>query len=372
MKELLLSICSAILGLFVFLLIDLVLSASILINPDARKPYLRFDSGWYELKKDFMGVDQWGEKIYPVKTDSLGFRSDDLKINNELAKVIFLGDSFTYGINGAWSETFVGMFARYSNVNVLNGGVPSYSPTPYLVQYQKATVSNRLATPHTVILGIDPSDVQDEATRWREGSDHPVDISPAQSISGFRNFLSRRLYLTKQIYRFVQASNTKTATMQQVFDTPQTAFLWKDWLGINDNFSPLGVEGGIKQIEKVVEKIALHAHRSEGELFLLVYPHPANLAHENRNFDWEQYIEGLCKKFVCSGVINTLPRFRSIQRAEPDWYTKYFVDGDVHFTEAGNKIVFEEIARQLKKKVQKYSSSTGSPQFSHSRDSEND
>jgi hypothetical protein len=55
----------------------------------------------------------------------------------------------------------------------------------------------------------------------------------------------------------------------------------------------------------------------------------------------------MCERLSCSGVIDTIPRFRDIATADKDWYRKYYVYGDIHFNEAGNKIVAEEILKSL-------------------------
>src|SRR5882724_9225945 len=125
-----------------FLLVDVVFSRHVLPHPDQRpvlladdkKPYLQKDDGWYELKRDFVGADDWGTNIFAVETDQYGFRKGSNKSGP--GDVIFLGDSFAYGINGLWNETFVGMYDLSTSNKVLNAAVCSYSPTPYLHQYK--------------------------------------------------------------------------------------------------------------------------------------------------------------------------------------------------------------------------------------------
>ena len=106
------------------------------------KPYVKLESGWYELKRNFYGSDQFGNSIIPVRTDAFGFRQALSKSENLKSKVIFLGDSFTYGINLPFEKTFAGIFAEQTKIKILNAGVASYSPTPYLYQYKKALKEN--------------------------------------------------------------------------------------------------------------------------------------------------------------------------------------------------------------------------------------
>jgi threonyl-tRNA synthetase len=124
---------------------------------------LQLNNGWYELKSNFIGKDQYGPNIFPVMTNDYGFRKGPNSPNGGKHEFIFLGDSFTYGINGAWNETFVGIFEAQSGKMVLNAGVSSYSPSAYLFQYKKALKNGALSAKHTVIVALDISDVQDEA-----------------------------------------------------------------------------------------------------------------------------------------------------------------------------------------------------------------
>ena len=176
-------------------------------------PYLSSDSGWYELKKNFKGKDIYGNITFNLETDKFGFRKSLNSAEESKYDVIFLGDSFTYGINGPWEETFVGMYAAQSGKKVINAGVSSYSPTPYLYQYKKALKEGILANKHTVIIGIDISDVQDEAAFWNwdeANQDHPVkikinnkEVEEKKDVtlrSKFRNYLP----LTVKIYRYVR------------------------------------------------------------------------------------------------------------------------------------------------------------------------
>ena len=134
-------------GVGLFLMADYALSARILSDPMAdvewvsasERPYRQDSHVWYELKRGFRGRDYWGRDIYDVRTDQYGFRADDERNDKPgQAAVIFLGDSFTYGLNGPWAQTFVGMYDRAAPARIANAAVPSYSPTPYLHRYRQA------------------------------------------------------------------------------------------------------------------------------------------------------------------------------------------------------------------------------------------
>lgn len=98
---------------------------------------------------------------------------------------------------------------------VLNGGVSSYSPTAYLYQYKKALKENSLTENHTIIIGIDISDVQDEASYWtwnEKSQPHPRRIklnsipesNENKNVSDLQQKKQESFPLTKKIYTFVR------------------------------------------------------------------------------------------------------------------------------------------------------------------------
>lgn len=332
------------------------------------RPFLEKDLGWYELKPDYSGFDQFGPHIFPVATDSHGFRKAITEPPVSSYDIIFLGDSFTYGVNGAWEETFVGMYARESGRAVINAGVSSYSPTAYAYQYRKATAANMLKQPHIVVVGIDISDVQDEAGIWMAGDEHPrrqkaaldyqkppVD-STQKSKPSFRKILKEKLPLTFAIYRVFRPSRSGLAQSDwPVFDRPRSAFTHVDWDELNKHpayiqesgYAPLGVRGGLDKIVLKLADIGDIARQQSAEVYYLIYPYPAQIHFSKDKFSWSEFMRETCKRNSCRGVIDTIPQFRRLANETDDWYRKYFIDGDVHFNEGGNRIVADALLKAL-------------------------
>lgn len=347
-----------------FLIADFAFSRSILpeqqdmVLPPEQKPYLEGDHGWYELKRDFVGSDSWGKKVYPVKTDHFGFRVNDRHdaVTAGDADVIFLGDSYTYGINGSWSETFVGMLEGKLERHVVNAGVSSYSPTVYLYQYQKALDAGILSQGHSVVVALDISDIQDEATRWESGSPHPILLSPpvkpGDSKPGFGEKIKSRLMFTQRIAQYLRHHTGSDAPDTTIYDMPRSAFTWKSWDQLNQEiypggYAPLGVSGGIQRTTSQLTELDKLVKQKKAKLYFLIYPWPAQIKHGMAQMDWERYVNDLCKKLACAGVINTFPVFRQIAERDSLWYKEYFIEGDVHFSTLGNSVVFGEIAKTI-------------------------
>lgn len=325
------------------------------------------DNGWYELKYNHTGKDSWGERVIDIKTDEYGFRSNEKDSDKSgPADFIFLGDSATYGVHGPWNETFVGMFDKITSSRVLNAAVGSYSPTAYLHQYQKAIKLKALNKDHKIIIGLDMSDVADEANEWRTGPYHPVKRTfikngvlketndKNNNTSDFRNFLQRNFSLTRQIYQFIRYGNPTYCEREiGLTNLYHGAFTWMDWEELTfsrkivngavcKGYGKLGVEFGLKSIEDKIEKIAFLAKNYDAEIYLLIYPWPSDIVHTPK-FNWSEYVSNLCNKIKCSGVVDLFPKFLEISKTDENWYKKYYVNGDLHHNKTGNLVIFKKL-----------------------------
>jgi hypothetical protein len=108
-----------------------------------------------------------------IFTNSLGFkdaRVREVPLRSDRKRVLFMGDSFTEALGVAYEESFVGRFAAaFPQLEVLNGGVSGYAPSVYYAK-TKYLIEMGLQTDE-VIVYIDISDIQEEATTYRTGKD---------------------------------------------------------------------------------------------------------------------------------------------------------------------------------------------------------
>ena len=340
-----------------------------------RKPYVARDRGWYELERNFTGLDQFGPVVFEVQTDSHGFRRKPGSEAAGAADVIFLGDSFTYGINGAWDDTFVGIFAGQSRQTVINAGVPSYSPTAYLHQYQRALADQLLKNGHRIVVALDISDVQDEAGMWVDGEAHPyrrqqtvaahrlVPAStatsaapePQRDLRDVRARIIDALPNTFAVYRFIRYDLLGWERLE-LLDLPRSAFTFADWTELDrkpatpsmEGFAPLGVTGGLQRIEQKLAAIIDLARGAGATVYVLIYPWPAQIARADR-FSWSAFVTDVCTRHGCAGVIDTIPRFRTLAAGNRRWYGDYYVSGDTHFNRVGNTVVADALLAALAK-----------------------
>lgn len=344
----------------IFLLIDFSVHFVKTFNLKAcGEPKLK---GFYELKKQCYGKSKFYNSVYNVKTDQFGFRVNENKEEQKERKnFIFLGDSFTFGINGSWDETFVGMFEKKTSQPVVNAGLGSYSPTVYSYQYQKALKSKILSENHTVIIAIDISDVQDEAGYWTDGYNSPIKMEYAQNFvpsdqKGFlkiKKIIGLNLPYTKIIYKYVRRiilESKNSNSEYKVENIPRSAFthtIWnnleKEYAAPNDKgYLPLGVKGGLEKLELKTTEIVKKAKLSGSKTYFLIYPWPAQLIYEQNIFSWNNFIKNLCLKSSCDGVIDTFPAFKRSLDDDKKLDDIFWI-GDVHFTKYGNKIIADEL-----------------------------
>lgn len=364
-KEAALVAAAILLACFCFLLADFFLLSRFV--PDISHIYKRHDHGWYTLKPNLDdALYGWGKRSYPVSTDKNGFRIERAGTANQSAEFIFLGDSFTFGINGPWDETFVGMFEKKSGRSVINAGVGSYSPSAYLYQYKTALSAGRLAPGHKVIVGLDISDVQDEAVMRDDGPDHPRQSAQRAALqpqrSAFQEFFSSNFLATRAIYRFIRYGRPRLATDEtggppagSVVDRVRSAFTWKDWRSLERGrpddtnfeeklaFGPNGVNRGLEKIRASMLLLSELVRANDGEIWILSYPWPAQLKYGTRVFDWQKFTASLCVEMMCRGLVDTFPAFSALAASRANWYSDLYVVGDLHFNKFGNEIIANQL-----------------------------
>lgn len=344
-----------------FLAVDLCLSSMMSLAPripDARQSLLEhFEDGWYELKKNFSTESSWGDKTFPVYTDEHGFRVGK-KIDTK-ARIIFLGDSFTFAGVGPMEDTFVGMYQEATGIPVINAGVMSYSPTAYLHQYQKALRLEVLQPSHTVVVALDLSDAQDEASYWIDGPSHPIKRAESRVSDdslGERpaSVWAKKFKLSTGLAELVQRfALNYIRPPANVLDRRRSAVTWDTWeeldktpAWVDGGYQPLGVAGGLSRVKEKIGEIADIARKHGSKVYVLVYPWPGQLTHEEK-FSWSDYAVDVCLSAECAGVIDTFPDFRNYAATHRSWYSDLFVNGDVHYNRTGNEIIFNKLKRSL-------------------------
>ena len=189
-------------------------------------------------------------------------------------KIFFIGDSFTFGVGLDWQKSFVGILNKEYNINAINAGVNSYSPTTYKYKLRSLIDKGLISKNQRVVIGLDISDVFDEATRWTDYQGKPAIIQEVNRLNkkklseslitndsslknknknknkNLENFYTKENFkITYQIYFGIETFVKKFIDDVQVRNNDRSKFTHKDWKLIDEKFSPLGIEQGLRKIK---------------------------------------------------------------------------------------------------------------------------
>jgi hypothetical protein len=313
------------------------------------------------LVPNFDGYDVWGEARYPLFTNSLGFKDGSVRevpLKAASRRILLIGDSFTEAIGIPYENSFVSLLnraaeARAQRLEFLDAGVASYSPSIY---YRKVKyLLERGLQFDEVVLLSDSSDVEDEATSYFCIDDDPKyrkfctappgSYPPASPLK--RDFFIDHFAVTNRVRitlkRWVQqASGNRRRAIEHDHDRI-------GWTTPNPDparYRPLGIEGGIaRSLQNMTRLSELLASRGI-PLTIVVYPWAQQIAQNDRDSRqvklWRDFCPTRCKAFI-----DLFPAFFAAADADKNWYERLYILGDDHYSAAGNRLLYEELAKRL-------------------------
>lgn len=315
-------------------------------------PEIRIDSPIYhhDLRKSHFA---WNRLLgeMPTATNSLGFRDAavrDVPLQNVSQKrVLFIGDSFTEGVNVEFKDTFAGILSKEwqeKGIEVLNAGVSSYSPIIYLRKIQYLLDIGLKFD--AAIVFIDSSDVRDELRYCFDGAQNVVNCDereraiidgPGESklvfqvVPPWRMYLTANTTLTRHLisryheYRFGCAGPVHEGPLMVTDE------------GLYKTFGVVGFQRADEHMSQLESLL-----RAQGiPLAIAVYPWPqqvqaGDLASRQVTF-WQEWAKRANVPFV-----NLFPTFidgRDSERVIEDEY----ICGDVHWNRSGHRKVAEAL-----------------------------
>ena len=357
------------------------------LRSNGRDLYINYPGGYYALGPCYEGQDRYGPLLFPVKTDAHGYRVDEAAKSGpdslrQNAKVIaLLGDSFVYGVGLPWRQTFPGQLEHIGKLKVLNGGVNSHSPTPYLFRLRQLLAHPQELPPRSpIVVSLDISDVFDEATRWETLNGFPVSLGTKKIDKAYFDGSVKRdavqscsngnplvempkvskkdaddesllspdnFKMTYKMYYGIESLVKRFIDDIQVRNNVRSTFTHRPWSEIDSRFSPAGVDGALAKIRLSLNEMSAISRDAGHPFYVLVYPWPAQLAYK-KHFDWPAFIKEVCGKAKCTGgVIDATPDFEVFRDRNPGWQGQLYIKGDMHFNESGNKILAAKVANTI-------------------------
>jgi hypothetical protein len=309
---------------------------------------------------NFDGYDIWGEARYRLVTNNFGFKDSavrEVPLKSSSRRILLIGDSFAEGIGMTFDNSFAGMLERAgreraAKVEFLDAGVASYSPSIYYKKI-KYLLERGLRFDEVVLLS-DSSDVEDEATSYFCIDDDPKYHSLCTTPPGAvpepaikRDFFIDHFVVTNRlrvtIKRWIQSA---LGNRRRAIENDHNRIGWTTKTPDPAKYRPLGVDGGIaRSLQNMTKLSDLLASRGI-PLTIVVYPWAQQIAQNDRDSRqvalWRDFCPGRCKAFI-----NLFPVFFAAADGDKDWYEHLYILGDDHFSAAGNRMMFDELAKRL-------------------------
>jgi hypothetical protein len=312
------------------------------------------------LAPKFDGYDVWGEARYRLITNNLGFKdvsTRDVPLQSPTRRILLIGDSFAEGIGLPFESTFAGLLeqagqSRPDKVEFLDAGVASYSPSIYYKKI-KHLLESGLKLDEVVLLS-DSSDVEDEASsyfcidddpKYRKFCTTPPGAVPEPAIK--RNFFIDHFVVTNRVRVTIKRwILTKLGNKRHAIEDDHNRIGWTTPNPDPAKYRPLGIEGGIaRSLENMRRLSDLLASRGI-PLTIVVYPWAQQIAQGDRDSKqvrlWRDFCPTRCKAFI-----DLFPAFFAAADRDKDWYEHLYILGDDHFSAAGNRMLYEELAKRI-------------------------
>lgn len=259
-----------------------------------------------------------------------------------------------------FEDSFAGMLqragqARPDEIEFLNAGVASYSPSIYYRKIKYLLDADLQFD--EVVLFSDSSDVTDEATGY-----FCIDEDPKYRAycAGSEGSMQKETSVKKPdffIDRFVVTNRVRIAAKRwlqaelgnrkRALSTDRGRIGWSiPGLDVSNETRPLGAEGGVQRSLQNMGKLADLLAARNIPLTIVVYPWAQQIAQGDRDSRqvalWQQFCAGRCKAFI-----NLFPAFFAAAESDKNWYEHLYIVGDDHFSAAGNRMVFRELEKRL-------------------------
>ena len=286
----------------------------------------------------------WGRVIYPWKADRYGLRTGTCapgEAEKAWPAIFVIGDSFVEALGSSYEQSFTGLMAcdaARQKKAVWNLGVASYSPIIYWRKV-KATAEALGVKPKEVWVFLDLSDIDDEANVYREAEDGSVKYKSRPEPTGAP-------------FDPVQWAVKRFTTARLAYDTyVRASFDWAHSVGrprarwtldkaLLEGWGTRGLELAGGNLDKLVEL----CREWQCSVTLVVYPWPDNVMAGDRDSlqvrHWRDWSAKRGVRFIDAFA----PFFK--EPAETALHRNY-IEGDVHFSEAGNRLLYETVKQAV-------------------------
>ena len=288
---------------------------------------------------------RWGDVRHNVSTNSLGFRDKTVRevpLSSDRYRILFMGDSFTYGVGLPYEKTFVSMIESAlaeKNVEVLNAGVVSYSPAIYFKKTEFLLRNTGLKFDDLVVF-LDISDIQDEAVSYDTTEEGVVWIGgPAPTVREFvyeYTTILRNLWEVGEAFRdwITDDPDAHRTKEERRYGANEYRSLWTVDRRAYEDYGAAGLEKAKRHMALLRDLLRQYGIG----MTLVVYPWPTQILHADLDSlqvrVWRDWAAEHGVRFI-----DCFPDFIQAGVDPKETIRKYFIPGDIHWNEEGHRLI---------------------------------
>ena len=303
----------------------------------------------HELKRNFKGRLSGRYCAYGIYTNSFAFKDKSrrkIETANSKYRILFIGDSFTEGVNLPYEKTFVGIIDQgldKNNFEVLNAGVSSFSPKLYYLKIKHLLETIGLKFDELNVF-IDISDIQNEIGYENYFPSEEIIMHLLVNVHVFFKQNSFIYYSLHELYR----NSSKCSNKQEAWKNKANWYA-NEALWTNDEklFKAWGRKG-LKLAKENMDNLYNLCKKNRIELTIAVYPWPIQIKNRELNSKQAVFWQAFCKKRDID-FINFFPDFINDSASE-EVISNYYIKDDVHFNENGHRLIAEKWLRLFSKR----------------------
>ena len=303
--------------------------------------------------------EPWGHLLHSLSTNSLGFKDRavrDVPLKSSQYRILFIGDSFTEGVGYEYEKTFVGKIdeeLKGYNIESLNAGVVTYSPTIYFKKIEYLIETVGLDFDHLVVF-LDISDILDEAETYRIQDGRVVSLEEKRKMSDIEYFIFQYTGLVKNLWLLVRNIQDMLNSVQHpndlrtAEDLEYAVNIPRDLWTIKEKYLTEFGRAGLKKASRFMDQLYDLTQKHHITMALAVYPWPTQIMHEDLDSIqvrfWQEWAGRHSVLFM-----NFFPEFIEPGMDPRRVIKTYFIKGDTHWNEKGHQLMAEGFLEKFRK-----------------------
>ena len=299
-------------------------------------------------------VDEpWGGKrLVTSHVNSLGMRDKSMReipLTSTKPRLLFLGDSFTEGVGCRYEDTFVGRIDASlgsEGIEVLNGGVGSYSPTLYERSARHLIGDLRLEV-NGVVVFLDLSDIHDECLYFERDDDSVGRWELGHKWAHTPEWLTKLewpLHAVEWVHKnslalniFLRLRSGFPKPNQNGEPTYATGHRRGSW-DINDEHWNQFAEIGLARATAKMNKLRVFLSEHHIPMTLAIYPWPDQILarHTSSSRHSKHWAAWSAENKV--PFLNLFPVFIDSKAKSEVIIKQFYIPGDFHWNEEGHDL----------------------------------